>query len=197
MTPITLCVFCGANTGHDARHAEAARAVGHAIGVQGLGLVYGGGQAGLMGIVADAALAAGAPVTGVIPQRLMARELGHPGVTELLVVPGMHERKREMAARAQAFLALSGGLGTMEELFEIWTWRQLGYHRRPIGLLDIAGFYAPLRQFLAGAAGAGFVGQATLDELLVDVDPARLVAALARDARTLSDGHPPPDLSVT
>jgi uncharacterized protein (TIGR00730 family) len=141
-------------------------------------LVYGGGRAGLMGTIADAALAGGADVLGVIPRRLMARELGHPGVQELRVVDTMHDRKLAMAKAAHAFVALPGGLGTLEELFEAWTWRQLGYHDRPIGVLDVAGYWAPLRSLVAHAIDEGFVDASELQRLVVDDDPARLLHRL-------------------
>ena len=144
MRPISLCVYCGSRPGDLPAYADAARAVGTEIGRRGWQLVYGGGRAGLMGVVADAALAAGAAVVGVIPQSLMVRELGHAGLTELHVVDTMHQRKTMMAERSDAFLALPGGIGTFEELFEVWTWRQLGYHDQPIGLLNVAGYYDPL-----------------------------------------------------
>jgi hypothetical protein len=177
-----ICVYCGSRSGNDPRFADAAHAIGHAIGAEGFGLVYGGGNIGLMGTVADGALDAGAHVLGVIPDMLMARELGHPGIQELRVVGTMHERKHAMAAAADAFIALPGGLGTLEELFEVWTWHQLGYHRKPIGLLNVAGYFDPLLAFLKQSGDAGFVGEAHLDILQVDDDPVRLVARLRERA---------------
>ena len=174
----TLCVYCGSSPGSDPAFAEAARAVGTLIGREGWQLVYGGGRAGLMGIVADAALAAGAPVVGVIPQSLMVRELGHPGLTELHVVETMHQRKTLMAERADAFVALPGGIGTFEELFEVWTWRQLGYHDKPVGLLNVAGYYDPLLAFLDQATGKGFMRAAQHELLQVHTDPRALLARL-------------------
>ena len=144
----SVCVYCGSRDGLDPRHAQAARDCGRFIGTQGWGLVYGGGSTGLMGTVANAALEAGAPVIGVIPERLIQRELGHGGVTELQVVDSMHERKQLMAQQSDAFVALPGGIGTMEEIFEIWTWRQLGYHHKPLGLLNVAGYYDELLRFI-------------------------------------------------
>ena len=138
-------------------YAEAAGAVGAEIGRRGWRLVYGGGRAGLMGRVADAALSAGATVVGVIPRTLMAREVGHGGLAELHVVDTMHQRKQLMAERSDAFLALPGGIGTFEELFEVWTWRQLGYHDKPIGLLDVAGYYAGLLDFIDRTVEHGFI----------------------------------------
>ena len=178
----TVCVYCGSSPGLDPVFADSARAVGTLIGARGWGLVYGGGRAGLMGVVADAALAAGARVVGVIPQTLMARELGHPGLHELHVVETMHQRKTLMAERADAFLALPGGIGTFEELFEVWTWRQLGYHDKPIGLLDVAGYYGKLRAFLAEAVDHGFMRTAQQDLLQVGDDPAALLDRLGAEA---------------
>ena len=174
----TLCVYCGSSPGDDPAFAEAARTVGTLIGREGWQLVYGGGRAGLMGIVADAALAAGAPVVGVIPQSLMVRELGHPGLTELHVVETMHQRKTLMAERADAFVALPGGIGTFEELFEVWTWRQLGYHDKPVGLLNVAGYYDALLAFLDQATGKGFMRAAQHELLQVHTDPRALLARL-------------------
>lgn len=179
MQSLSLCVYCGSRSGEDPAYAEAARAVGEQIGRIGAQLVYGGGRAGLMGIVADAALAAGARVVGVIPQALMSRELGHAGLSELHVVDTMHERKRLMAERSDAFVALPGGIGTLEELFEVWTWRQLGYHDKPLGLLNVGGYYDRLLAFLGETEAQGFVQPAQSRLLQVDVDAAALLARLA------------------
>jgi len=173
-----LCVFCGSSAGFDPAHAEAARALGSAIGAAGLGLVYGGGHVGLMGVVADAALAARAPVTGVIPRALADRELAHRGLTELRIVGSMHERKALMADRADGFVALSGGIGTLEEMFEIWTWAQLGEHAKPVALLNVAGFYDKLIGFLDDVVAQGFLSGAHRSMLIVEEDPARLVARM-------------------
>lgn len=183
---ITLCVFCGSRHGAKPVYAEATRAVGTALAERGWQLVYGGGNVGLMGVLADAARDGGARVTGVIPQSLMAREVGHRGLDELLIVPSMHARKRRMAERADAFLALPGGLGTFEELFEIWTWRQLGYHQRPIALLNTAGYYDPLLRFLQDAVSQGFITRAQSEMLLVDDDPAALLDRIAAALDTTS-----------
>lgn len=177
---LSLCVYCGARTGHEAVYAQAARAVGAAIGQRGWQLVYGGGRAGLMGELADAALSAGARVIGVIPKALMGRELGHRGLHELHVVETMHQRKQLMAERSDAFLALPGGIGTLEELFEVWTWRQLGYHDKPVGLLNVAGYYDGLLAFLAAAGTQGFVPEAQLALLRSEQEPAPLLDHLAR-----------------
>jgi len=176
---LSLCVYCGSRSGSEPAYAEAAREIGTLIGKQGWQLVYGGGRAGLMGVVADAALAAGAPVVGVIPASLMERELGHAGLTELNVVDTMHQRKLMMAERADAFLALPGGIGTFEELFEVWTWRQLGYHDKPLGLLNVDGYYDALLGFMTQVMQRGFVAEAQRQLLEVDSDAARLIARLA------------------
>ena len=182
--PITLCVYCGSRPGAQPAHAAVAREVGTWIGQHGGGLVYGGGRAGLMGTVADAALAAGARVVGVIPTTLMDKELGHPGLAELHVVDTMHQRKQLMAERADAFLALPGGIGTMEELFEVWTWRQLGYHDKPVGLLNVDGYYDGLLGFIGTMADHGFVTQWQRDLLQTDPDPAALLERLGHLAVT-------------
>lgn len=173
-----VCVYCGSSPGHDPLHVASAQALGRALGARGMGLSYGGGRIGLMGALADAALAAGADVLGVIPERLMARELGHPGLQRLQVVGTMHERKHAMADAAHAFVALPGGLGTLEELFEVWTWRQLGYHHKPLGLLNVAGYFDPLLAFLRQAGEQGFVSAPDLALLLVDDDADRLLGRL-------------------
>lgn len=178
----SLCVYCGSSPGIEPAYAVAARQVGTLIGQRGWQLVYGGGRAGLMGIVADAALAAGAPVIGVIPRSLMVRELGHGGLTELHVVDTMHQRKTLMAERADAFIALPGGIGTFEELFEVWTWRQLGYHDKPVGLLNVAGYYDPLLGFLDRSRDQGFIRDAQHELLRVSTDAGELLDRLAREA---------------
>ena len=184
-----LCVYCGAASGANPAYAQAARTLGKTMGERGIGMVYGGGRAGLMGEVAEAALAAGARVVGVIPQSLMERELGHPGLSELHVVQTMHERKRLMAERSDTFLALPGGIGTMEELFEVWTWRQLGYHDKPVGLLNTGGYYDRLLAFVADMADAGFVQPEQRALLQVDAQPQALLQRLGR----LAAGATAPD----
>ena len=183
MNQLSLCVYCGSRPGAKAAYETAARQVGTLIGQRGWQLVYGGGNAGLMGTVANAALAAGASVVGVIPQSLMGRELGHPGLTELHVVDTMHQRKQMMAERADAFLALPGGIGTFEELFEVWTWRQLGYHDKPVGLLNVDGYYDRLLSFMEQAVADGFVPPAQHQLLQVAGDPVVLLDQLAEQAR--------------
>jgi uncharacterized protein (TIGR00730 family) len=176
-----LCVYCGSRFGANPAFTAAAKAVGAEIGRRGWQLVYGGGCVGLMGVVADAALAAGAPVVGVIPRTLMEREVGHRAVSELHVVETMHERKQMMAERSDAFLALPGGIGTFEELFEVWTWRQLGYHDKPVGLLDVDGYYTPLLGFLQDTVDQGFVSPPQRELLRTGRDPAALLDLLAAD----------------
>ncbi|MCY1280357.1 LOG family protein YvdD [compost metagenome] len=148
MTLRSICVFCGASPGAKPIYRETAALLGHTLAERGITLVYGGGAVGLMGTVADAALAAGGEVIGVIPQSLMDAEIGHKGLTRLEVVDGMHARKARMAELSDAFIALPGGLGTLEELFEVWTWGQLGYHSKPLGLLEVNSFYDKLTDFL-------------------------------------------------
>ena len=157
MTLRSVCVFCGASPGASPVYQEAAVALGRHLADRGLTLVYGGGAVGLMGTVADAALAAGGEVIGIIPQSLQEAEIGHKGLTRLEVVDGMHARKARMAELADAFVALPGGLGTLEELFEVWTWGQLGYHAKPLGLLEVNGFYDPLLTFLDHLVDERFV----------------------------------------
>ena len=170
-----VCVYCGANRGRDPAYAQAAHAMGTTLARRGIGLVTGGGGIGLMGVVADAALAAGGEVIGVIPDALMKKELAHRGLSELVVTPSMHERKARMAEIADGFVALPGGLGTYEELFEIWTWAQLGWHRKPCGLLNAAGFYDKRVAFLDAASEAQFVKPEHRAMLVVDTDPDRLL----------------------
>jgi uncharacterized protein (TIGR00730 family) len=152
-----LCVFCGSSTGEPAIYAETARELGTLLGTRGMGLVYGGGHIGLMGVLADAVLSAGGPVIGVIPRSMVERELAHEGLTKLQVVETMHQRKALMAKRADAFAALPGGVGTADEFFEIVTWRQLRLHAKPIGLLNVAGFFDPLLAWLDRTVQAGFL----------------------------------------
>lgn len=157
MTLGSVCVYCASSIGADPRYAEAAREVGTALARRGIRLVYGGGRVGLMGIVADAAMVAGGHVTGIIPAFLQAREVHHTGVSDLVVVESMHQRKAEMASRADAFIALPGGFGTFEELFEVITWTQLDLQRKPVGLLNVAGFYDALLAFVDQATRARLV----------------------------------------
>jgi len=180
----TLCVFCGSSTGDDPAFAAAARAFGRMLARRGTALVYGGGHVGLMGVIADAVLAGGGRVVGVIPEKLAERELAHQELTELIVLPTMHERKAKMASLADAFVALPGGLGTLDELFEIWTWAQLGFHDKPIGLLNVRGFFAPLLALTEQMVREGFVRAQNLELVSSDDDGERLLARLeARAAR--------------
>lgn len=175
----TICVYCGSSPGRDPAYAAAAHAVGRLLAETGRTLVYGGGHVGLMGAVADAALATGGKVIGVIPRALEEKELAHDGLTELRVVGSMHERKAIMADLADGFLALPGGLGTLEELFETWTWGQLGLHAKPYGLLNVAGFYDPLLALVDHMVDERFVGPAHRELLLVDSAPERLLERMA------------------
>jgi uncharacterized protein (TIGR00730 family) len=174
-----VCVFCGSTPGHDPRYADAARRLARGLASRGIGVVFGGGSIGLMGVLADHALAAGAEVTGVIPHGLAARELAHRGVADMRVVPTMHARKALMAELAEGFVALPGGMGTFEELFEIVTWGQLGIHRKPIGVLNVAGYYDPLVALLGHAVAEGFVSAAGRDLVIVDDEPERLLDRMA------------------
>ncbi len=174
----SICVFCGASTGANPLYREAAAAMGRSLAERGMTLVYGGGAVGLMGVVADATLAAGGQVIGIIPQSLKDAEIGHAGLTRLEVVDGMHARKARMAELADAFVALPGGLGTLEELFEVWTWGQLGYHAKPLGLLDVGGFYAGLGQFLDHLVEEGFVRAQYREMLQREATPEALLERL-------------------
>ncbi len=178
----SVCVYCGSRPGTDPQHTDAARAVGQWIARHGGQLVYGGGHNGLMGVMADAALEAGGSVVGIIPQALVDKEYAHRGCTELHIVANMHERKRMMAERADAFLALPGGIGTLEEFFEVWTWRQLGYHDKPVGLLNQGGYYDQMLAFLAHCTGQGFMGGWQNELIAVGENPAELLAMLVQSA---------------
>ena len=180
----SLCVYCGSRPGNSPEFAGLARQVGTWIGRHGGQLVYGGGHNGLMGILADAALAAGARVIGVIPKALVEKEWAHTGCTELHVVENMHERKRIMAEHADAFLALPGGIGTLEEFFEVWTWRQLGYHDKPVGLLNLDGFYDSLLTFLGSAVTSGFMNEWQMGLIRTGSDAELLMAELVQAAGT-------------
>jgi uncharacterized protein (TIGR00730 family) len=163
----SLCVYCGSRPGASPAFTEAARQVGTWIGERGGQLVYGGGRNGLMGVVADSTLKAGGRVIGIIPKALVEREWAHTGCSELMVVDTMHERKRLMAEHAHAFLALPGGIGTFEEFFEVWTWRQLGYHDKPVGLLNVGGYYDGLMSFLRTGVQAQFMNDWQMDLIRV------------------------------
>jgi len=173
-----VCVFCGASSGRQPGYAVAARAFGAVVAGRGLGVVYGGGRVGLMGAVADGALAAGGEVVGVIPEELLARELAHGGLTELHVVGSLHERKALMADLADAFVGLPGGFGTLDELMEQLTWSQLGLHAKPVGLLDVDGYWRPLIALARHATEEGFVREADLAAIAVGTDPDTLLDRL-------------------
>ncbi len=173
-----LAVYCGSATPADAEYIAAARAVGTALAQAGIGIVYGGGRLGLMGALADAALAAGGEVIGVIPEALVSSEVSHTGCTQLHVVAGMHERKRAFTDLADGFVTLPGGVGTMDELWEAISWAQLGYHAKPVGLLNTAGFYDQLVGFYRHMAAVGFVRPAHAEILIVRDDIDALVAAM-------------------
>ena len=174
-----VCVFCGSSVGVKAVYAEAATKMGRLIASKGIGLVYGGGNVGLMGVIADAALEAGGEVIGVIPLALADREIAHTGLTELHVVESMHTRKAMMAELADAFIAMPGGVGTFEEFFEAVTWTQLGLHRKPCGLLNVDGFYTPLERFIDQAVTEGFIRPVHRTCIVVDDNPDRLLERLA------------------
>jgi uncharacterized protein (TIGR00730 family) len=173
-----LCVYAGSNTGRRAEYAEAAAALARAMAGRGIGLVYGGGRVGLMGVLADTILAEGGEAIGVIPQALMDRELGHPGLTQLRVVASMHERKALMVELSDGFVAVPGGIGTLEELIEVHTWSQLGIHAKPCGVLDAAGFYAGLLAFLDHMVTERFLLAAHRATMLSASDPGTLLDRL-------------------
>jgi len=174
----TICVYAGSSPGARPAYTEAAQALGEAIAARGLGLVYGGGDVGLMKAVADAAMEAGGSVTGVIPRTLLEREIGHGALSELLVVETMHERKLAMAERADAFIALPGGIGTVEELVEVLTWTQLGVHDKPCAVLDVEGYWQPLIAFLDHAVAERFLPAKHREMLLTGSEPHALLDAL-------------------
>ena len=174
-----ICVFTGSSPGHRAEYRRAAALLGRELARRGVGLVYGGSHVGLMGVLADAALADGGTVVGVIPSSLVDKELAHTGLTELRVVGSMHERKAMMADLADAFVAMPGGWGTLDELFEILTWAQLGFHAKPCGLLNAAGYFDPLLAFISHSVAEGFVRGEYAEALAVDDEPGALLDRLA------------------
>lgn len=174
-----ICVFCGSSPGADPAYAEAAADLGRLLAARGLTLVYGGGHVGLMGVLADAALAAGGRVTGVIPEALAAKELAHGGLTELKVVASMHERKALMSELSDAFIALPGGIGTLEEWFEVWTWSQLGFQPKPCGMLNVAGYYDHLLAFLDHMTAERFLSPPHRSMAIVEDRADRLLDRLA------------------
>lgn len=175
----SLCVFCGSNPGASPEYAEAAVRLGGILARRGIRIVYGAGRVGLMGVVADAALAAGGEVIGVIPEALAKREVAHDRLTSLEIVDSMHERKARMSELADGFIALPGGIGTLEEWFEVWTWSQLGFQPKPCALLNVAGYYDHLLAFLDHVTGEGFLSPVHRGMALVDDDPERLLDRLA------------------
>lgn len=174
----SICVFCGSSPGARPAYEAAAEAMGREIARRGLRLVYGGGNVGTMGVLARAALAGGAEVVGVIPEKLNAL-VDHVELSRLIVTGTMHERKAAMAEASDAFIALPGGIGTFEELFEVWAWRQIGYHQKPVGILEVEGFYAPLLAFLGQVSAEGFLKPHHLEDLVVAEDPALLLDGLS------------------
>lgn len=189
----SLAVFCGSHAGRGEVYRAAAVRFAREVARREITLVYGGGNVGLMGAIADAALAEGGRVVGVLPRFLAARELGHPGLTELHLVDSMHERKARMASLSEAFVALPGGLGTLDELFEAWTWMQLGLQRKPCGLLAVGTYFDPLLAFLDRAVEEGFVPSSQRSDLKVSSDPAVLLAKL--DSAVLAAGESPESAS--
>ncbi len=173
-----ICVFCGASPGARPEYAEAARELARLLTAEGIGVVYGGGGVGLMGALADAVIGAGGELTGVIPRALVDREIAHRDVMDMRVVGSMHERKALMADLSDAFVALPGGIGTLEELFEVYTWAQLGLHRKPCALLNIEGYYDGIADFLAHAVAERFLREETRELLMVETDPEALIERL-------------------
>jgi uncharacterized protein (TIGR00730 family) len=188
MTPVfSICVYCGSRPGERPEFADAARRTGHWIGERGGQLVYGGGKTGLMGMVAEATREAGGRVVGIIPQALVDKEVANRLCDELLVVDTMHERKALMSERAGSFVALPGGIGTFEELFEIWTWRQLGYHDKPIGILNAAGYYDGLMAFMAQSVRDGLMSSWQMDLVRHGTDVPALLQSLIDEAGRHTD----------
>jgi uncharacterized protein (TIGR00730 family) len=180
-TGFSVCVYCGSRSGTNPLFTQAAIQVGQWIGSQGGQLVYGGGKNGLMGTVAMATQAAGGRVVGVIPKSLVEKEHANQDCDELIIVQTMHERKHLMAQHAHSFLALPGGIGTFEELFEVWTWRQLGYHNKPVGLLNVAGYYDPLLHFLRSSVSSELMGEWQMRLLQVDVNPGAILDRMRKE----------------
>jgi uncharacterized protein (TIGR00730 family) len=177
-----ICVFCGSQVGANPRYRQAAQDLGHLLVQRGYGLVYGGGHVGLMGVIADTVLQDGGEVIGVIPEAMVVRELAHHGVTQLHVVASMHERKARMAELAEAFIALPGGYGTLEEFFEVVTWAQLGIHRKPIGLLNVAGYFDALATFVEHTIAEGFIRPEHRQLIVLAEHPHALLEALTHHA---------------
>jgi len=178
MTYKRLAIFCGSNKGVNTKYAEAARTVGQLLAKKDIGVVFGGGKVGLMGVVADAALEQSGEVIGVIPEKLMEREVGHTGLTEMHVVKTMHERKAMMAMLSDGFVALPGGIGTIEEIIEVFTWHQIGYHNKPCAFLNTDGYYDKFFHFFDHMVEEGFLSAKQRDELIIAQDPQELISKL-------------------
>jgi uncharacterized protein (TIGR00730 family) len=183
-----LAVYCGSAGGSDPRFEEAARELGRIMAERGLELVYGGGRLGLMGIVADTVIAYGGKTYGVIPRALVDKEVAHSGLTELITVTTMHERKARMTELCDAFVCLPGGIGTLDEMFEAWTWNALGYHCQPFALLNIAGFWTPFVEFMGHVSRSGFLSQKRLDQLLIGDTPEQVINLLDEAAARATQG---------
>ncbi len=185
-----VCVYCGSSNGTRPVYMETAKAFGRALVANDLSLVYGGGRVGLMGAIADEVLFHGGRAIGVIPELLMSKEVGHTGLTELHVVADMHERKKKMADLSDAFVSMPGGVGTFEELFEVYTWAQLGYHQKPVALLNVDGYYDPLISMLQHTVAEGFMRAPFFDMLQVEANPQAMIAALRRYTPPTADRWP-------
>jgi uncharacterized protein (TIGR00730 family) len=183
-----LAVYCGSAGGGDPRFEEAARELGRTMAERGLDLVYGGGRLGLMGIVADTVIARGGRAFGVIPRALVDKEVAHRGLTELFEVTTMHERKAKMTELCDAFVCLPGGIGTLDEMFEAWTWNALGYHCQPFALLNTAGFWTPFVEFMGHVSRSGFLSQRRLDQLLIGDTPEQVINLLDEAAARATQG---------
>ena len=188
MTIKRLAVYCGSAGGSDPRFEEAARELGRIMAERGLELVYGGGRLGLMGIVADTVIAYGGKTYGVIPRALVDKEVAHSGLTELITVTTMHERKARMTELCDAFVCLPGGIGTLDEMFEAWTWNALGYHCQPFALLNVAGFWTPFIEFMGHVSRSGFLSQRRLDQLLIGDTPEQVINLLDEAAARATQG---------
>jgi len=183
-----LAVYCGSAGGGDPRFEEAARELGRTMAERGLELVYGGGRLGLMGIVADTVIAYGGRTYGVIPRALVDKEVAHSGLTELITVTTMHERKARMTELCDAFVCLPGGIGTLDEMFEAWTWNALGYHCQPFALLNVAGFWTPFIEFMGHVSRSGFLSQKRLDQLIIGETPEQVINLLDEAAARATQG---------
>lgn len=179
-----ICVYCGSSFGRQAIYTETAQALGELLAERGIRLIYGGAKVGLMGVVADAALSKGGEVIGVIPDSLVTHEVAHEGLTDLIVTDSMHTRKMRMAELADAFIALPGGWGTLDEMFEVLTWAQLGFHKKPCGLLNVAGYYEGLKQFFKHTVDEAFVRSSNYDLLLIETEPKMLLDRLLQHEST-------------